>query len=277
MLLHRSALLLTFLVAALGAGGCATQSDIDMTIDEINQIRSEQAIMQKQLMGRIQDKSKQLESDQSNLDAAQTEFRSEAEGMRGELAETGSSVAELRRQVAELRQQVTELVGKVKALQHNQAVGLGSLSNRIDAGNDGLTGRIDDQTKKMDSFATQVSGQVDKQVQQLTQLTKGQRAIKARDKKRDKTLSDLSATLATLGKKLTAELATQSKRIQSKPSAGKSADVAALKKKVDFLGKKLPGQIDKIGKQTAGVSSELHDYQSLLADLNKRLKALEAR
>ncbi len=273
MSIRRRVLSVSVLFAALAVGGCATTSDIDMTMDEINKIRREQAIMQQQLLGQIRSRSEQLESGQTNLDAAVSEFSSEAEGMRNQLAQTGTALADLRKSMAELRTELATLAGKVKELQHNQAIGLGSLSNRLDETDASLNGKVAGLEKKMDAFAEKVATQVAK-------LSKGQSAIKTQGKKRDKTVATLSKTLDTLGKKVTSELAAQNKRINAIPAGGGKgggADVKALEKKVAFLGKKLPEQVDKVSKQAATVAAELRDYQTLLADLNKRLKALEKR
>lgn len=239
--------------------GCALNSDLDLTIDELNRVKQRQANLMQQLDIRAQT----LAEGQSDLSATQGEFRSEADAI-------SSQVAGLGRRLGQLSETLKTLALELKDLQNTQAMGMGALSGRIDATAEELTERIDTQTAKLDMFATTTSDRVADLAQ------KGQRRDASLNRLK-KDLTALNKKVSTLGKKLTAELASQSKRIAAGGNGGGAADVAALKKKVDMLGKKLPAAVDAQGKKVSGLSKELRDIQSLLSDLNKRLKKLEGR
>ncbi len=258
----RSPLFVVLLFATVWAvQGCALKSDLDLTIDELNAVKQRQANLMKQLEIRAQT----LAEGQSDLSATQGEFRSEADAI-------SSQVAGLGRRLGQLSETLKTLALELKDLQNTQAMGMGALSGRIDATAEELTERIDTQTAKLDMFATTTSDRVADLAQ------KGQRRDASLNRLK-KDLTALNKKVSTLGKKLTAELASQSKRIDAGAAADGAggADVAALKKKVDILGKKLPAAVDAQGKKVSGLSKELHDIQSLLSDLNKRLKKLEGR
>lgn len=239
--------------------GCALNSDLDLTIDELNRVKQRQANLMQQLDIRAQT----LAEGQSDLSATQGEFRSEADAI-------SSQVAGLGRRLGQLSETLKTLALELKDLQNTQAMGMGALSGRIDATAEELTARIDTQTAKLDMFATTTSDRVADLAQ------KGQRRDASLNRLK-KDLTALNKKVSTLGKKLTAELASQSKRIAAGGNGGGAADVAALKKKVDMLGKKLPAAVDAQSKKVSGLSKELRDIQSLLSDLNKRLKKLEGR
>jgi chromosome segregation ATPase len=265
------------LVILLGAvslltSGCAMKRDMDLALHEIHILQQGQKKIYSDVLRQIEARSGQLEADQQYLSDTQTEFSSEADAIRGEMARLGAAMVGLQQELADASQ-------RLKTLQNNQAIGLGSLSGRIDDAQDKLGTQIDTQGKTLDSFATEIATQVDGQATQVAKLGKVQKGLSGKAKKRDQSIADLSKTLETLGQKLSTDLSALSKRVSTLPkgSGNGGADVSALKKQVDFLGEKLPAQVDKVSKKNASLASDMREYQTLLADLNKRLKALEAR
>jgi len=249
---------------AVLSGGCATKRDLNVALHQINTIKREQAKQLEQMRGQIESRSGQLE-------IGQTESRAEADGIRSEIARMGSMLNSL-------QQELTAVSQRVKTLQNNQAIGLGSLSGRVDDSREKLQDSIATQADSMDQFATRIAGQVDNQGTQVAALKKSQKQLAAKTSRNDKSLAEVSKTLNALGKKLAKELKAHSKRIDAASGGGaSSADLTALNKQVKFLGDKLPKQVDKNSKANASLATEIREYQSLLGDLNKRLKALEAR
>lgn len=251
---HLSLLSALLCASVWAVSGCALKSDLELTIDELNRVKQRQANLMQQLDIRAQSLAEQ----QSDLSATQGEFRSEADAI-------SSQVSDLGRRLGTLSETLNSVALELKDLQNTQAMGMGALSGRIDASSD----ELGTQTAKLDQFATTVSDRV------ADLALKGQKRDTALNQI-NKDLVSLNKKVNDLGKKLTAELASQRKRIDAGGGGG-AADVATLQKKVDLLGKKLPAAVDDQGKKVAGLSKELHDIQSLLADLNNRLKKLEGR
>ncbi|MFQ5508258.1 MAG: hypothetical protein ACE5FN_02855 [Leptospirillia bacterium] len=250
--------------------GCALKSDLDLTIDEVLALKRSQQQMQREL----QIKEEAIEEGRSELSASQTEFRAGSESISQELAR-------LAHQLSELQVQMDDVSHRIKELKNFQTIGLGSLSKRIDEGTettqekfDVQTARIDTQDKKAELFATKVSEQVDSLADSLIKLSKGVSVLQQSNRNRIAENKRLNTRLDELGKKLTGELKSQESRIAA---GGDGGDVSALKQKVDVLGKKLPAAVDTQGKRIGAVQQELHDLQSLLSDLNTRLKVLEGR
>jgi chromosome segregation ATPase len=254
---------------ALGVlmSGCALKRDLDITTDEVIALKRRQADDRKALMDEMDRRIGAVQSDQIDLSQSQGEFKTQTESISAQLSRLGSQLADLEKQVAELSTHLKEL-------QNTQAIGLGSLSRRLDERGEALTSGIDTQDKKLAKFATEVSAQVDQTAGQVTQLAKSVDTLSAHDKKQQAAVTDLNKKLDTLGKKLTGEIATQ----RSDGGGGAdAAEVAALKKQVDFLGDKLPREVDGQAKRVAAMEQSLKDMQELLADLHARLKAVEAK
>lgn len=255
-------------VIMVSVGGCALKSDLDATIAELDAFRQKQAEQNRKLLDQLESRTGAIEASQSDLAVTQGEFRTESDSISSEVARIGSSVAELNRKL-------NEISSSLKALQNNQAIGLGALSQRLDSSGTQIEERFGTQSKKLDTFATEVSAQVDAQGQKLAQLSKDTAALKAENEQRKKDLVSLNKKINELGTRVAETLASQAKQLQA--GGGGDADVAALRKQVDFLGKKLPTEVDDQSKKIAAVVQELREIQTLLADLNRRLKAIEAR
>jgi len=254
---------------ALLLPGCALKRDLDTTVDEVVALKQRQAQDRKALMAEMDRRIGAVQSDQIDLSQSQGEFKTQTESISAQLSRLGTELAALEKQVAELSTHLKEL-------QNTQAIGLGSLSHRLDERGEGLAAGLDTQDKKLTKFATQVSTQVDQNAGQLTTLAKSVDGLTAQDKKRQADVAALGKKLDVLGQKLTGELATQ--RTQLATGAGADAgDVAALRKQVDFLGDKLPKEVDGQAKRLATMEQSLKDMQDLLADLHGRLKAIEAK
>jgi DNA repair exonuclease SbcCD ATPase subunit len=261
----------TALLAVLLLAGCAWRADLDYTVDEVMALKEKQDQEYHELKSQLDRRAGQIEASQTDLSQSQSEFRNQADSISSELARLGSAVAALQRQVEDLSQ-------RTKDLQNTQAIGLGTLSQRLDDTGAKLETLQNAQGQKLDQFATEVSGQVDASSKELTSLSKGVKTLTARDKQREKSVADLTKKLDALGKKLTAEVAAQQKQISQAPGGGADAgEVAALKKRVDFLGGKLPKEVDGQAKRLAKLEKDLRDMATLLSDLNGRLKGLEAR
>jgi chromosome segregation ATPase len=256
-------------LAVLLLSACAWRSDLDYTVDEVMALKQKQSEDYRQLKSQIDQRTGRIETSQADLSQSQVEFRNQAEAISAELARLGSAVADLQRQVADLSK-------RNKDLQNTQAIGLGTLSKRLDETGATLETLQKNQGQKLDRFATEVSGQVDASSKQLTSLTQGVKDLTARDKQREKALGDLTKKLDTLGKKLTAEVSAQRTQI-AQGSGADSGEVAALKKRVDFLGDKLPKEVDGQARRLEKLEKDLRDVAALLSDLNGRLKGLEAR
>jgi len=255
------------LALAVLVSGCALKRDLDTTVDEVVALKRRQAEDRKAILDEMDKRIGVVQSDQIDLSQSQGEFRSQTESIADQLSRIGSQVAALETQVAELKTQLKEL-------QNTQAIGLGSLSRRLDERGEALTTGLDTQDKRLAKFATEVSTQVDQTAGQVTKLAKSVEGLSAQDKKQQAAVADLSKKLDTLGKKLTGEIATQRTEGGSGADAG---EVAALRKQVDFLGAKLPKEVDGQTKRLAAMEQSLHDMQELLADLHGRLKAVEAK
>lgn len=254
-----------FVAVAVLASGCALKRDLDITVDEVVALKRRQAEDRRAILDEMDKRIGVVQSDQIDLSQSQGEFRNQTASIAAQLSRLGAQVAALETQVAELNKHLKEL-------QNTQAIGLGSLSRRLDERGEALTTGLDTQDRKLAKFATEVSTQVDQTAGQVTKLAKSVDGLAAQDKKQQAAVADLSKKLDALGKKLTSEIASQ--RGGGGVDAG---DVAALRKQVDFLGAKLPKEVDGQSKRLAAMEQSLHDMQELLADLHGRLKAVEAR
>jgi chromosome segregation ATPase len=250
----------------LSGTGCALKRDLDLTVDEVVALKRQQAQDRKALMDEISRRVGEVQSDQIDLSASQGEVQTQAETISAEVSRIGA-------QAASAERQITELSNRVKDLQNNQAIGLGSLSKRLDERGEALTVSQDTQSKKLEKFAAEVSTQVDQTATQVAKLAKSVEALAAQDKKQAQSVAELAKKLDTLGTKLTGEISSQ----RDDGGGADAAEVAALKKRVDFLGDRLPKEVDSQGKRLAAVEKSLKDIQELLADLHGRLKALEGR
>jgi chromosome segregation ATPase len=249
--------------------GCALKRDLDTTVDEVVALKQRQAADRKAIMDEMDKRIGAVQSDQIDLSQSQGEFKTQTESISSQLSRLGTELSDLEKQVADLSTHLKEL-------QNTQAIGLGSLSRRLDERGEALTTGLDTQDKKLSKFATEVSTQVDQNASQLTKLTKSVDGLSAQDKKRQADVAALGKKLDVLGQKLTGEIASQRTQIASGGGAD-SGDVAALRKQVDFLGDKLPKEVDGQAKRLAAVEQSLKDMQDLLADLHGRLKAIEAK
>ncbi len=244
--------------------GCAMKRDLDITVDEVVALKRRQAEDRKAIMDEMDKRIGAVQSDQIDLSQSQGEFKNQTESISAQLSRMGSQLADLEKQVAELSTHLKEL-------QNTQAIGLGSLSRRLDERGEGLAAGLDTQDQKLSKFATEVSTQVDQTAGQVTKLSKSVDTLSSQNKKQQAAVASLTKKLDTLGQKLTGEIASQA------GGGGDSAEVAALKKQVDFLGDKLPKEVDGQAKRVASMERSLKDMQELLADLHSRLKAVEAR
>ncbi|MDH4229787.1 MAG: hypothetical protein OEW11_08615 [Nitrospirota bacterium] len=246
------------LAAALLAG-CATQRDMDMAVADLTSLRQTQDEHYRALTARLDQRAGELAATQSHLSASQSEFRAESESIASQVARLGTSLAALEKDIASQD-------NRLKGLQNTQAVGMGALSERIDTNQTKLAGRLDAQTTTLDKFATEVGTRVDADRKDLDALTVRVATLSDSLTKQQKTLVTLAKKLDALDKKLAAAPAAGA----GEAGGGSSADVAALRKQVDFLGKQLPTQVDAQNKA-------IKDIQTLLSDLNKRIKALEGQ
>jgi chromosome segregation ATPase len=246
--------------------GCALKRDLDTTVDEVLALKRRQAEDRKAFMDEMDRRIGAVQSDQIDLSQSQGEFKTQTESIADQLSRLGS-------QMAALESQVAELSTRMKELQNTQALGLGSLSRRLDDRGEALAVGLDAQDQKLSKFATEVSTQVDQTAGQVTKLAKSVDALSAQDKKQQAAVADLGKKLDTLGKKLTGEMASQ----REAGGGADASEVAALRKQVDFLGAKLPKEVDGQAKRLSAIEQSLHDMQELLADLHGRLKAVEAR
>ncbi|MDH5527077.1 MAG: hypothetical protein OEY97_07180 [Nitrospirota bacterium] len=253
-------LTLAALAAAVALTGCATQKDLELTIAELDALRQRQQDQYRQMTARLDQRASELAASQSDLSASQTEFRAEAESI-------ASQVARLGKEQADTNTRIQELQGNLKGLQNVSTIGLGSLSERLDHGDTQLGGRLDAQAETMEKFAMEAGARIDAHTESLTTLDKKIAELSRSIAAQQKDLAALTKKLDALGKKLSSELSALSKSVAS---GGGGANLAALQKQIDFLGEKLPAQVDAQAKS-------LKDIQSLLADLNKRVRALEGR
>lgn len=249
--------------------GCALKRDLDTTVDEVIALKQRQAADKKALMDEMDRRIGAVQSDQIDLSQSQGEFKTQTESISAQLARLGTELSSLEKQVADLST-------RMKELQNTQAIGLGSLSRRLDERGEGLATGLDTQDKKLSKFATEVSTQVDQTAGQVAALAKSVDGLSAQDKKRQADVAALGKKLDVLGQKLTGEIASQRTQIAT-GSGADTGDVAALKKQVDFLGDKLPKEVDGQSKRLAVMEQSLKDMQDLLADLHGRLKAIEAK
>ena len=256
-------------LALLALPACAWRSDLDYTVDEVMALKQKQTEDYRALKTQIEQRAGRLEEGQADQGQGQVELRNQAQAISAELARLGTAVTALQRQVDDLSK-------RNKELQNTQAIGLGTLSKRLDETGATLEGLQKNQGQKLDKFATEVSGQVDASSKQLTSLTKGVQDLGTRDKQRQKDVADLAKKLDALGKKLTAEVAAQGSQI-AQGSGADAGEVDALKKQVDFLGSKLPKEVDAQTRRLDKLEKDLRDVAALLSDLNGRLKGLEAR
>jgi len=254
-------------LAVLGSG-CALKRDLDVTVDEVTALKRRQAEDRKALRDELDRRVGAVQSDQIDLSQSQGEFKTQTDSIAAQLSRLGA-------QVAALEGQLAELSTRLKELQNTQAIGLGSLSHRLDERGEALTAGLDAQDKKLAKFATEVSTQVDQTAGQVAKLGKSVTGLTDQDKKQQAAVTDLGKKLDTLGKKLTGEIASQ--RETGAGGGGDAGEVAALRKQVDFLGAKLPKEVDGQAKRLAAMEQSLHDMQELLADLHGRLKAVEAK
>jgi chromosome segregation ATPase len=254
---------------ALLLPGCALKRDLDTTVDEVITLKQQQARDRKAFMDEMDRRIGAVQSDQIDLSQSQGEFKTQAESISSQLSRLGTELSALEKQVADLST-------RMKELQNTQAIGLGSLSRRLDERDETLSTGLTTQDKKLSKFATEVSTQVDQTAGQVTTLAKSVAGLTAQDKKQQADVAALSKKLDVLGKKLTGELASQRTEIAT-GSGADAGDVAALRKQVDFLGDKLPKEVDGQAKRVAVMEQSLKDMQDLLADLHKRLKAVEAK
>ena len=246
--------------------GCAMKRDLDITVDEVVALKRRQAEDRKAIMDEMDKRIGAVQSDQIDLSQSQGEFKNQTESISAQLSRMGSQLADLEKQVAELSTHLKEL-------QNTQAIGLGSLSRRLDERGEGLAAGLDTQDKKLAKFATEVSTQVDQTAGQVTKLSKSVDTLSSQNKKQQAAVASLTKKLDTLGQKLTGEIVSQ----RDGGGGADRAEVAALKKQVDFLGDKLPKEVDGQAKRVASMERSLKDMQELLADLHSRLKAVEAR
>ena len=261
-------------LAALLLPGCALKSDLDLTMSELHILKQRQIKVDKQM--------KQWQIAQERAAAAKDDERaSVAHEFQAESQAITSEVGRLGRVVAEIQRDLGSLTSRVKDIQNTQAIGLGSLSGRIDKLAADAQGTVGEQQTKLDSFATEVSEAVDLHGTQLTDIHERMLSLSEQLAAQKAASATLNEKLDKLGTKLTGEIADQSKRIATVGSASSSgassSQVSALQKKVDFLGTKLPKEVDKQGKRVTAVKQELRDLQVLLSDLHKRLKAVESR
>ena len=266
-------------LAALVATGCATTADMDLAFKELASIKRNQQRLKTHLSGELESRSAEMAQETTELTAAQLEIRAESDARSSEVARVGAQISELQRELATLSEGFAQLNERVKDIQNTQAIGLGSLSGRLDDSHAKLSEQLAAQEGKLETFGTQVAKQVDGQDTRLKPVEKNVGLLLGGAKRREGKINDLTAKLDKLGKMITAELADQSKRIDAKGATGgaPSGEVTALKAQVDFLGEKIPPQIDKQGKQLSKLAKDVADYRDLLADLNKRFKALEGR
>jgi chromosome segregation ATPase len=264
-----AAAVLAVLAALFLLPGCAMKRDLDVTIDEVVALKRKQADDYQELKSQVEQTTNRMQAGQSDLSAGQKEVKNQAQSISAELARLGTALTAL-------QQQSDDLARRVKDLQNTQAIGLGSLSKRMDDTGTDLKTTVVNQGQKLDRFATEVSGQVDSQGKQVTTLSRSVADLSARDQQQAKAVADLSRKLDVLGRKLTSEVSAQQKQITQGPAAD-PAEVAALKKQVGFLGDTLPQEVDGQGKRLAALEKQLRDVAALLSDLNGRMKALEAR
>jgi len=195
--------LLIVTLAALAAttlGGCVMKADMETMSAQIDRLKADQVRLKKQLVKEIDVRSERIAVETSELGASQDEFRAESDAISGQISQLGNSFAGV-------RVLLTELAHKVKALQNNQAIGLGSLSQRLDNSSQQLVAQIAAQGDKMDGFAQQVAASSTIQDEEIIKLWKGQAVGKKSRQKLDRSIKALSGKLDALGKKLTAEIA----------------------------------------------------------------------